>query len=132
MLFRSALDEEILETKRLNRLLCERLADIPGLCINGSPTQRIANILSLTFGNSDLDVKALGDRLAFSSTSACNSAKNAPSHVLLALGLSPQEAGQTIRLSLGRFTRDQDIEHAAQSVRDCLAQPSFWAVAQAR
>ncbi|AHG41656.1 class V aminotransferase [Pseudomonas syringae CC1557] len=127
-----ALDEEILETKRLNRLLCERLADIPGLCINGSPAQRIANILSLTFGNSDLDVKALGDRLAFSSTSACNSAKNAPSHVLLALGLSPQEAGQTIRLSLGRFTRDQDIEHAAQSVRDCLAQPSFWAVAQAR
>ncbi|MGN2429948.1 cysteine desulfurase family protein [Pseudomonas syringae] len=127
-----ALDQEILETRRLNRLLCERLADIPGLCINGSPTQRIANILSLTFGNSDLDVKALGERLAFSSTSACNSAKNAPSHVLLALGHSPQAAGQTIRLSLGRFTRDQDIEHAAEAVRDCLARPAFWAVAQAR
>ncbi len=110
------LNAEILETTRLTRLLIERLADIPGLCINGSPTQRIANIVSLTFGHSDLDIKALGTRLAFSSTSACNSAKNAPSHVLLALGHSPQAAGQTIRLS----------------IRDSLAQPAFWAVAQAR
>ncbi|RMO89131.1 Cysteine desulfurase [Pseudomonas syringae pv. philadelphi] len=128
----ATLDAEILETKRLNRLLIERLANIPGLCINGSPTQRIANIVSLTFGHSDLDIKALGTRLAFSSTSACNSAKNAPSHVLLALGHSPQAAGQTIRLSLGRFTREQDIERAAEAIRDSLAQPAFWAVAQAR
>ncbi|KPW19129.1 Cysteine desulfurase [Pseudomonas cannabina pv. alisalensis] len=126
------LNAEILETTRLTRLLIERLADIPGLCINGSPTQRIANIVSLTFGHSDLDIKALGTRLAFSSTSACNSAKNAPSHVLLALGHSPQAAGQTIRLSLGRFTREQDIERAAEAIRDSLAQPAFWAVAQAR
>ncbi|KPC28147.1 Cysteine desulfurase [Pseudomonas syringae pv. cilantro] len=126
------LDAEILETTRLNRLLIERLADIPGLCINGSPAQRIANIVSLTFGHSDLNIKALGTRLAFSSTSACNSAKNAPSHVLLALGHSPQAAGQTIRLSLGRFTREQDIERAAEAIRDSLVQPAFWAVAQAR
>ncbi|KAA8709769.1 cysteine desulfurase family protein [Pseudomonas cannabina] len=126
------LHADILETTRLNQLLIERLADIPGLCINGSPTQRIANIVSLTFGHSDLDIEALGTRLAFSSTSACNSAKNAPSHVLLALGHSLQAAGQTIRLSLGRFTREQDIERAAEAIRDSLAQPAFWAVAQAR
>ncbi|RMV13743.1 Cysteine desulfurase [Pseudomonas savastanoi] len=102
------------------------------VCINGSPTQRIAHTLSFTFTHNDLDVAALGDKLAFSSTSACNSEKNLPSHVLLALGLSPQAAGQTIRLSLGRFTRDQDIERAAESIHACLIQPAFWAVAQSR
>ncbi|GAB0082879.1 hypothetical protein TOC8172_25880 [Pseudomonas syringae] len=126
------LDAEVLETERLNRLLRERLAGIAGLCINGSPTQRIAHTLSFTFGNNDLDLPALGKTLAFSSTSACNSAKNVPSHVLLALGLSPQAASQTIRLSLGRFTREQDIERAAESIRACLIQPAFWAVAQSR
>ncbi|MGN2436119.1 cysteine desulfurase family protein [Pseudomonas syringae] len=126
------LGAEILETERLNRLLRERLAGIEGLCINGSPTQRIAHTLSFTFGNNDLDLPALGETLAFSSTSACNSAKNVPSHVLLALGLSPQAASQTIRLSLGRFTREQDIERAAESIRACLIQPAFWAVAQSR
>ncbi|KPX42260.1 Cysteine desulfurase [Pseudomonas syringae pv. helianthi] len=126
------LEGEVAEIQRLNSLLCRRLADIPGVRINGSLTQRIAHTLSFTFTHNDLDVAALGSRLAFSSTSACNSAKNQPSHVLLALGLSPQAASQTIRLSLGRFTRDRDIECAAQSIRACLIQPAFWAVAQSR
>ncbi|PYD83762.1 IscS subfamily cysteine desulfurase, partial [Pseudomonas syringae pv. pisi] len=122
----------VVEVQRLSDLLCERLAKIPGVCINGSPTQRIAHTLSFTFTHNDLDVAALGESLAFSSTSACNSAKNLPSHVLLALGLSPQAASQTIRLSLGRFTREQDIERAVDSIRASLVQPAFWAVAQAR
>ncbi|WP_024642977.1 cysteine desulfurase family protein [Pseudomonas syringae] len=126
------LEEEAVEIQRLSDLLCDRLAEIPGVCINGSPTQRIAHTLSFTFTHNDLDVAALGESLAFSSTSACNSAKNLPSHVLLALGLSPQAASQTIRLSLGRFTREQDIARAADLIRGSLIEPAFWAVAQAR
>ncbi|MEN4961105.1 aminotransferase class V-fold PLP-dependent enzyme [Pseudomonas syringae] len=126
------LEEEAVEIQRLSDLLCDRLAEIPGVCINGSPTQRIAHTLSFTFTHNDLDVAALGESLAFSSTSACNSAKNLPSHVLLALGLSPQAASQTIRLSLGRFTREQDIARAADLIRASLIEPAFWAVAQAR
>ncbi|CAM3380626.1 IscS subfamily cysteine desulfurase [Pseudomonas floridensis] len=125
-----AFDHELLEIERLNRLLREELRDIPGLCINGSPVHRIAHTLSLTFGNDDLNVAALARHLAFSSTSACNSAKNTPSHVLLALGHSPQAASQTIRLSIGRFTRDQDIRRAAEAIRASVIQPAFWAVAQ--
>ncbi|KWS19806.1 aminotransferase class V-fold PLP-dependent enzyme [Pseudomonas syringae] len=126
------LEEEAVEIQRLSDLLCDRLAEIPGVCINGSPTQRIAHTLSFTFTHNDLDVAALGESLAFSSTSACNSAKNLPSHVLLAVGLSPQAASQTIRLSLGRFTREQDIARAADLIRASLIEPAFWAVAQAR
>ncbi|MBI6856150.1 aminotransferase class V-fold PLP-dependent enzyme [Pseudomonas cichorii] len=125
-----SLEQEIAHIERLNLLLRERLADIPGVSINGSPDQRIAHTLSLTFGKSDLNIAALGNGLAFSSTSACNSAKNTPSHVLLALGHSPQAASQTIRLSLGRFTREQDIDRAVELIRASLIQPAFWAVAQ--
>ncbi|MCF5281999.1 aminotransferase class V-fold PLP-dependent enzyme [Pseudomonas syringae] len=126
------LEEEAVGIQRLRDLLCDWLAEVPGVCINGSPTQRIAHTLSFTFTHNDLDVAALGESLAFSSTSACNSAKNLPSHVLLALGLSPQAASQTIRLSLGRFTREQDIARAADLIRASLIEPAFWAVAQAR
>ncbi|OCR23452.1 class V aminotransferase [Pseudomonas syringae] len=123
-------EEEVAHIQRLNLRLRELLADVSGLHFNGSRTERIAHTLSLTFTNSDLDISALGHGLAFSSTSACNSAKNTPSHVLLALGYDAQAASQTIRLSLGRFTSEQDIDHAAGLIRASLVQPAFWAVAQ--
>lgn len=123
------LEDEVAFTQRLNDRLCEQLAGIPGLVVNGSREQRIPHTLSLTFGRRDLDVTALGKSLAFSSTSACNSAKNAPSHVLLALGYDAAAASQTIRLSLGRFTREADIDQAAEQIRASLSQPPFWAVA---
>ncbi|WP_122663756.1 aminotransferase class V-fold PLP-dependent enzyme [Pseudomonas viridiflava] len=123
-------EEETAHICHLNQLLCTRLADISGLRINGDPLQRIPHTLSLTFGDNDLDIAALGNGLAFSSTSACNSAKNTPSHVLLALGHDAKAASQTIRLSLGRFTSEEEIEHAASLIRASRAQPAFWAVAQ--
>lgn len=125
------LEEEVARTDRLGRRLLAQLADIAGLRLNGSATQRIAHTLSLTFEQGDLDLALLARDLAFSSTSACNSAKNAPSHVLLALGLDAMAAQQTIRLSLGRFTSEQDIDHAARLIRAAIVQPVFWAVAQA-
>ncbi|MCD5974139.1 aminotransferase class V-fold PLP-dependent enzyme [Pseudomonas quasicaspiana] len=123
-------DEETAHIQRLNELLCARLADVSGLRINGDAAQRIPHTLSLTFGNSDLNVAVLGHGLAFSSTSACNSAKNTPSHVLLALGHDAKAASQTIRLSLGRFTTEEEIERAASLIKAARVQPAFWAVAQ--
>lgn len=123
-------EEELAHIQSLNELLCRRLADVPGLRINGDPIQRIPHTLSLTFGNNDLDIAALGAGLAFSSTSACNSAKNTPSHVLLALGHDAKAASQTIRLSLGRFTSTEEIERAAQLIGAARLEPAFWAVAQ--
>ncbi|MCQ9427381.1 aminotransferase class V-fold PLP-dependent enzyme [Pseudomonas sp. LJDD11] len=125
------LEQEIADTWQLNRRLCELLADVPGLVINGSREQRIPHTLSLTFTHLDLDVAALGQSLAFSSTSACNSASSAPSHVLSALGYDAQRAAQTIRLSLGRFTQAADIERVAGLIRDALRPAPFWAVAHA-
>lgn len=115
---------------RLNARLREHLAQIPGVNVNGCPGSRIPHTLNLTFSAGDLDLGLLGKGLAFSSTSACNSAKNAPSHVLLALGHSAAAAAQTIRLSMGRYTTEAHIDRAATLIRSAIKAQPFWAVAQ--
>ena len=121
--------QEVARMHRLRERLLEQLADTPGLGLNGSPVQRIPHTLSLTFGGDGIDLQALARTLAFSSTSACNSASSAPSHVLLALGHDERAARQTLRLSLGRYTREEDIDAAAGAIHAALHNVPFWAVA---
>lgn len=123
-------DDETTRIGALHDRLRRQLVDVAGIRFNGSETCKVPHTLSLTFGKGNLDLTKLSSALAFSSTSACNSANNAPSHVLLALGHDAQSARQTIRLSLGRFTTEQDIDRAAQLIKASLSQPAFWAVAQ--
>ncbi|MDN4546598.1 aminotransferase class V-fold PLP-dependent enzyme [Pseudomonas sp. C32] len=112
---------------RLRERLLEQLLSLPGVRLNGSPTRRIPHTLSLTFGEGEFNSAALSHSIAFSATSACNSASNTPSHVLLALGLDAHAAGRTIRLSLGRFTTEQDIDQAVELIRTaCASAPAFW------
>jgi len=125
------LEEEVARIRQLRQRLLEQLADVPGLRLNGSPTERIPHTLSLTFVEGEFDAAALGRSLAYSATSACNSASQAPSHVLLALGHDARLAGRTIRLSLGRFTSEQDIDRAASAIKASLSAPApFWAAAR--
>jgi cysteine desulfurase len=111
----------------LRQRLLDQLQTVAGVRLNGSPSQRIAHTLSLTFSEGEFNAAALSAGIAFSATSACNSASNAPSHVLLALGHDARSAGRTIRLSLGRFTTEQDIDQAVQLIKAALASaPAFW------
>ena len=124
-------DLELAHIEALRQRLLEQLADVPGLQCNGCPTHRIPHTLSLTFSEGHFNSAALSAVLAYSATSACNSASNAPSHVLLALGHDAGKASRTIRLSLGRFTREQDIDVAVKAIKAAVAAPApFWAVAQ--
>ncbi|MBK5518213.1 cysteine desulfurase family protein [Pseudomonas sp. TH10] len=119
-------DEKVIVAGLRERLL-EQLSSIPGVRLNGSPSQRIPHTLSLTFAEGEFNSAALSHSIAFSATSACNSASNAPSHVLLALGHDTHSASRTIRLSLGRFTTAQDIDQAADLIKTaCTSAPAFW------
>jgi len=124
------------QQQELDRIRClrerflTRLRDISGLLVNGSLEQSIPHTLSLTFSGDALDLSALARSLAFSSTSACNSGSAAPSHVLLALGHDAYLAGQTIRLSLGRFTSVSDVDQAVASIHAVLHPAAFWGVAR--
>ncbi|MEO6676841.1 MAG: aminotransferase class V-fold PLP-dependent enzyme [Pseudomonas sp.] len=123
----SLFDDEKATIVHLRERLLEQLLSLPGVRLNGSATQRIPHTLSLTFNEGEFNAATLGHSIAFSATSACNSASNAPSHVLLALGHDARSASRTIRLSLGRFTTEQDIDQAIELIKAANASaPAFW------
>ena len=97
-----------------DRLLTGLRAAIPGLSVNGPMEARLAGNLSLRLpaGLRALDLIAACPGLAMSTGSACTSAELAPSHALLALGLSGAEAGATLRLGIGRFTSAAEVDAA--------------------
>ncbi len=114
-LARLRLAEDQLRTAALrDRLLAGLGAAIPGLAVNGPMAPRLAGNLSLRLpsGLRALDLIAACPSVAMSTGSACMSAEVAPSHALLALGLTPAEAGATLRLGIGRFTSAADIDAA--------------------
>jgi cysteine desulfurase len=99
---------------RLERLLT---CALPGCRINGRRDQRLPGVSSITFPGVPADaVLAAMPDVAASEGSACASGAPTPSHVLLAMGLSREDADSTIRFSLGYATTDAEIEHAAQAV----------------
>ncbi len=114
--FTLAEKERVKEQERLLDLrhkLWNGIKLLPGIRLNGHEHQRIAGNLNMSFSGLDGDSLLLGLReLAISTTSACTSASIQPSYVLRAIGLSDELAQSSIRLSLGRFTTNEQIEHA--------------------
>ncbi|MGQ3888177.1 IscS subfamily cysteine desulfurase [Legionella sp. CNM-1927-20] len=102
---------------KLRQKLWQGIENIPGIKLNGHPTERIAGNLNVTFSGIHGESLLLALRqLAVSTTSACASASFAPSYVLKALGLSAEAAYSSIRLSIGRFTTEEDIKQAIEII----------------
>ncbi len=83
----------------------------------------MANTASITFHNADGEglVIALDlEGVAVSTGSACSSGRVEPSHVLLAMGLSPTLARSTVRFSLSRMTTDEEISTTVSALREVL------------
>lgn len=116
------MEEENRRIAGLAEQLREGLSSLPCVRLNGCARQRIPHTLNLCIDHPWFNVESLSGSLAFSSTSACNSASSAPSHVLLALGLDATQAYRSIRLSLGRYTTLEDVEAAIEAIRKCLPQ----------
>jgi len=107
--------------EQLRARLIGRLGNrIAGLAETSLAGPRLAGALSLRFPAAralDL-IAACQDRLCVSTGSACTSAEIAPSHVLTAMGVSPDQAARTLRLGIGRFTSPADIDEAADLLAD--------------
>lgn len=110
-----ALEEESARVRALRDDLHRRLAQaIPGLALNGHPDERLPNTLSLSFPLvSGWQVLERAPGVAASTGSACHAGQHAASGVLGAMGLSAERAAGAVRLSLGRFSTNGDIETAA-------------------
>ena len=90
---------------------------IPGLVINGDENQRWAGNLNISFPGLDGDLLLANLRdLAISSGAACASAVSGPSYVLQTLGVSDKMAKASIRIGIGRFTTDEEIDFAADTL----------------
>ncbi len=121
--FRIAREEMAAEVPRMRGLrdrLRAGLRDIPELTVNGDMEQRIANNLNLTLTltGSETVLAALTD-IAISSTAACDS--GSVSHVLSALDPEAARAGAALRITVGRFNTEEEIDHAVQHLRGKIA-----------
>lgn len=99
------------------RLMAGLDAAIPGLVLNGSAAARIPGNLNLTFPAATAEaLMRLCPDLCVSTGSACSSAAVEPSYVLTALGLTAEQASRTLRLGLGRFTSEADVDYAVAAL----------------
>ncbi|WHL26747.1 aminotransferase class V-fold PLP-dependent enzyme [Pseudomonas juntendi] len=117
-------DSEYLRLAQLATRLQEGLLKLPGVSLNGCATQRIPHTLNLCIDSPGFNSAALASELALSTTSACNSGSNMASHVLLALGLNEHQARNSVRLSIGRFSTDAEVDKALEVFARVLAAAS--------
>jgi cysteine desulfurase len=92
-------------------------ARLDGISLNGHFAERLPNTVNLRFTGADAEaVMTSLRRVACSVGSACSSGVPAPSHVLVAMGLSSQEAHQSLRFSLSRNTTTADVDAAIDEI----------------
>ena len=114
--FKIAKEEMHDENKRIKKLhdqLLQGLTEIEEVYVNGDLTHRVPHNLNISFNYVEGEslIMAIKD-IAVSSGSACTSASLEPSYVLRALGRSDELAHSSIRFSIGRYTTEEDINHA--------------------
>lgn len=100
----------------LRGLFLDRLLEqMPNIEVLGTMKKRLPGNLSLVFPNVSGDnlLTVLGDRLAISTGSSCSSIRSEPSHVVRALGRSDEGAHAAVRISIGRFNTEEEMEQAA-------------------
>jgi len=105
------------EIKLRDKLINGVLKKIEGSHLNGEPKKRLPNNINFSFPGIEgesliMQLDFLG--IAASTGSACSSEKLEPSHVLLAIGLKPEQAHGSLRLSLGRWTKEKDIDYVLE------------------
>jgi len=114
------------ETARISALKTRLLEGITGrlsgVALNGHAELRVAGNLNLAFEGIDAEalMRAL-PRLVVSSGSACTSAAVEPSYVLQALGLPDERARGSIRLAVGRFNTEAEIDQAVEELAAAVA-----------
>ena len=119
--FRIAREEMHDESERilaLRKRLWDGVNDMEEVYASGDLDHHVSGIINISFNfvEGESLIMSLPD-LAVSSGSACTSASLEPSYVLRALGMNDELAHSSLRFSIGRFTTEEDVDHAIASVR---------------
>ena len=118
------MDEEAARLTALRDRLLENILKIPKTALTGSRTNRLPGLASVTVEGIEgesmvllLDLQGI----AASTGSACSTGSLDPSHVLMALGLKHETAHGSLRLSLGRYSDEADVEKISAVLPDIVA-----------
>ena len=115
-------ESSILQMLR-DKLEHELLELIPGSFVNGGGN-RLPHVSNILFPRIDSEqlLLTVSKHLALSRGSACSGIVQQPSHVLLAMGLTREDARNSIRISLGRFTKEEDVNFAVSLLTETVQQ----------
>lgn len=110
--------QDIAKARALQARLLDGLKDIEQVFVNGDMTHRVPHYLNISFNYVEGESLIMGIKgLAVSSGSACTSASLEPSYVLRALGRSDELAHSSLRMTIGRFTTEEEIDYAIGTIR---------------
>ena len=110
------------KARTLQQRLLDGLKDMEQVFINGSMEHRVPQNLNISFNYVEGESLIMGIKgLAVSSGSACTSASLEPSYVLRALGRSDELAHSSLRMTIGRFTTEEEIDYAIATIRENVA-----------
>lgn len=112
------------ENERFKKWSCRMMRafeDMGGL-LNGHPEERLLHNINMRFPGIDgkAVINSVSREIAISAGSACTAQTVEPSHVLLALGLSEDEAHSSIRIGMGRFNTEDEIGRATETILDAV------------
>jgi cysteine desulfurase len=123
--YRIAKEEMHEENKKITALqqrLMNGLKSIEQVFINGHETQRVPHNINMSFNYVEGESLIMGIKgLAVSSGSACTSASLEPSYVLRALGRSDELAHSSLRMTIGRWTTEAEIDFAIATIKENVA-----------
>tara|TARA_B100001057_G_scaffold9243_1_gene8523 strand:- start:61339 stop:62592 length:1254 start_codon:yes stop_codon:yes gene_type:complete len=120
-LAREEMENDNEKIKKLRDKLWNGLKDMEEVYLNGDLDQRIPGNLNISFNfiEGESLIMAIKD-MAVSSGSACTSASLEPSYVLRALGRDDELAHSSIRLTIGKYTEEEEIDHAVKLLKESV------------
>jgi cysteine desulfurase len=119
---RAEMGAEIERIRALQQRLIAGISSIEQVFINGDLVRRVPHNVNASFNYVEGESLIMGVKgIAVSSGSACTSASLEPSYVLRALGRSDELAHSSLRMTIGRFTTEQEIDYAVATLQERVA-----------
>jgi cysteine desulfurase len=119
---REEMASELPRIRALHQRLIDGLSGIEQTFINGHLERRVPHNLNISFNYVEGESLIMGVKgIAVSSGSACTSASLEPSYVLRALGRSDELAHSSLRITIGRFTTEEEIDYAVATLKERVA-----------
>ena len=119
---KAEMHEENKRIRALHERMLSGLKDVEEVFLNGHAEKRVPHNLNMSFNYVEGESLIMGIKgLAVSSGSACTSASLEPSYVLRALGRSDELAHSSLRMTIGRWTTEEEIDYAVKSIKENVA-----------